>query len=66
MQCVYVTLYLSVCTVCKAQVLYDGIYSAVFVHGGVFPRVETQVSTEQEVLPHRQSAHQDIILEAHG
>lgn len=29
-------------------------------------RAETQVGTEQKVLPHRQSAHQDIILEAHG
>lgn len=28
--------------------------------------VETQVGTEQKILPHRQSAHQDIVLEAHG
>lgn len=27
--------------------------------------VETQVGTEQKILPHRQSAHQDIVLEAY-
>lgn len=55
--------YLRVCTVCKAQVLYDGIYFAVFVCRGMMLRVETEVGTEQQILSHSQSAHQDIILE---
>ena len=62
----HLCLYLSVCTVCEAQVLYDGIYSAVFFCDGVMLRVETNVCTEQQILPHSQRAHEDIILETHG
>lgn len=49
--------YLGVCTVCEAQILYDGIYSAVFIRGGVVLWVESQIGTEQQVFPHTKSSH---------
>lgn len=59
-------LYLSVCTVYQAQVLYDGSYSAVFIWGGVTLWVEAEVGAEQQILPHTQGAHQNIVLETQG
>lgn len=59
-------LYLSVSTVCKAQVCYDGVYLLVFICCGVILRVQTQVGTEKQVLSHAQSPHQNIILEPKG
>lgn len=54
--------YLSVCTVSKTQVLYNTVYSAVFICGGVLLRVEAQVGAEQQILFHSEGAHQDIVL----
>lgn len=59
-------LYLGVGTVRQAQVSDDGVHPVVLICGGVLPTVEAQIGTEQKVLSHRQSAHQDIVLGAHG
>ena len=50
----------------QSQGVDDGVHSNVLLGAGVSVWVQTEVGTEQQVLSHRESAHDDVILEEGG